>query len=317
MSPKTILLFETLKRYNCLYRKNYSFHALRRLFAKKSAGIILLSGFILGPSVCCFAADDPTPGSIIAYIFGTIFVVLLNIGAALIYLTPILLIVYGFVIFPMLEKRRIKDYVEKNHLKYIEKIAKLPNNLDIDFMQFNGSKSFKDVVIFQNDSYSYVLTNLKYTFTSSKGECGSYPLPLLIIVDKNQNFPFFYLKDAYFEKNIEQRCAYSGSKHNIRFMEEEYRKRLSFYRGYNLVMEEDPEFEEKYSLEADENSADLVKKFFGPQKRSIFNELDNKYYCYEGNANLFVICSAVEISYFKDRIKFMEKGIELYNKLMY
>ncbi|MBQ3643129.1 MAG: hypothetical protein II961_00900 [Candidatus Riflebacteria bacterium] len=317
MSPKTILLLETLKRCNCLYRKNYSFQVLKRLFANKLSVIILLFVFIIGPSVCCFAADKATPGSIIAFIFGIIIVVLFHLVTALITLTPIILIVYGLVIFPKLEKRRIKDYVEKNHLKYIEKISKLPNNLDIDFMQFNGSKSFEDTIIFQKDSYSCILTNLNYNYTSSKGKCGTFPLPLLIIVDKNQNFPFFYLKDAYFEKNIEQRCAYSGSKHNIRFMEEEYRKRLSFYRGYNLVMEEDPEFEERYSLEVDENCADAVKKFFGPQKRSIFNELDNKFFCYEGNGNLFIICSAIEITYFKDKIKFMEKGIELYNKIMY
>ncbi len=301
--------------YGCHY--NHTKYEWKSIFSNKFAGIILLLGFILGPSVCCFAADKVTLGSIIVYIFGMIFVVLLNICGTIIILAPIGFIVYAIFIFPVLEKRRIKDYVEKNHLKYIESISKLPDNIDINFMEFNGSKSFEDVVIFQKDNYSYVLTNLKYNYTSSKGKCGSYPLPLLIIIDKNQSFPYFYLKDAHFEKNIEHRCAYSGNKRNESVMREEYRKRLSFYRGHNIVMEEDPEFEEKYSLEVDENGVKTAKEFFDHKKRSLFNELDNKYYCYEGNGNLFVICSAVEISYFKDRIKFMEKGIELYNKLMY
>ena len=283
----------------------------------KLTGIILLFGFILGPAVCCFAADKATPGNIIAYIFGTIFVVILNIVFGLIYLAPLIWIVYGLFIVPKLEKRKIKDYVEKNHLKYIEKTSKLPNNIGINFMKFSGSKSFNDVIIFQKDSYSYMLTNLKFTYTSPKGECGTYPLPLLIIIDNNQSFPFFYLKDAHFERNIEQRCAYSGSKYNHSIMEKEYRKRFYFYRGYNIVMEEDPEFEEKYSLNVDENSVDEAKKFFDYKRRSIFNELNNKHYCYEGNGNLFIICSAVEINYFQNRIDFMEKGIELYEKLMY
>ncbi len=298
------------------------FETLKSMFNNKLSVFTLILFFILAPSSYCFAADDPTPRSIIVYILGTIFVVLLNIFVSLLIFGPIIWIIYAIVILPKREKQKIKDYVEKYNLRYIEKTPNLPNNIedidiDIDFIQFNGSRYFTDVIIFQKDNYSYVLTNLKYTFTSSKGECGTYPLPLLIIVDKNQNFPFFYLKDAHFEKILEQRCAYSGSKFNRLDMEEEYRKRLSFYRGHNIVMEEDPEFEEKYSLEVDENGVKTAKEFFDHKKRSLFNELDNKYYCYEGNGNLFVICSAVEIPYFKDRIKFMEKGLELYNKLMY
>ena len=304
---------ETLNGCQCGHMK-YEWQSIP---FNKLTGIILLLGFILGPTVCCFAADKATPGSIIAYIFGTIFVVILNIVFGLIYLAPLIWIVYGLFIVPKLEKRKIKDYVEKNHLKYIEKTSKLPNNIGINFMKFSGSKSFNDVIIFQKDSYSYMLTNLKFTYTSPKGECGTYPLPLLIIIDNNQSFPFFYLKDAHFERNIEQRCAYSGSKYNHSIMEKEYRKRFYFYRGYNIVMEEDPEFEEKYSLNVDENSVDEAKKFFDYKRRSIFNELNNKHYCYEGNGNLFIICSAVEINYFQNRIDFMEKGIELYEKLMY
>lgn len=313
---KREMRIEKSKNYHCFYRKSFPFYKLKGLLNNKLTGFIIALVFIFCSDVCCFAEDKVTPLSVIRYVLGITFVVLFNAVIALIFLTPVILVIYGFFIFPILEKRRLKDYVEKNHLKYIEKISKLPNNIDVDFIKFNGSKSFKDVIIFQKEKYSYMLMDLKFTYKSSKGECGTFPLPLLIIVDKRQNFPYFYLKNTNFEKNIELRCAYSGSKRNSWEMEEEYRKRLSFYQGYNIVMEEDSEFVNKYILDVDENNIDEVKYFFDNKKRDILNELTCKYHCFEGNGNLFVICSAIELNCLKDKIKFMEDGLELYNKII-
>lgn len=287
---------------------------LKSLLSNKIIEIILVLAFVFFPATCCFAEEEVTFVRTIMYILGTTFVVLLNTLVALTFLSPFLVIIYFFFIYPLLEKRRLKEYVEKNHLKYIEMITKLPDNLDINFIKFKGLRQFKNVIIFHKEDISYMLMELKFSFSTSMAKSGSCPLPLLIIIDKRQNFPYFFLREPTFDNNIKYRCSYSGSKHAYRATEEEYQRRLSFYQGYNLTIDEDPEFADKYILDVDENDKEAVIEFFNKKTRSVFKEYSNKGHCYEGNGNLFVVCSNIDLC-FKDKIKFMEDNINLYRKI--
>ncbi len=250
---------------------------------------------------------------------------LTNISLSIVFLLIIVSVpLYFLVYLPYIKRKKIKEFCDKNNLKFTAESKKLPDNISLKFINFNAGKNgdctFKNIMQGTKNDISFIMCEFSFKYTEGCTKVYSPSFPLFILKRPNISFPYFLLRRRNditgFQKILSVSMS-GGYEMKTRKAEEllmqKYKNMICYYQNILLNLQEDQQFNKKFDIDVDNEQE--AKQYIDDNVRRFFAEKSKPQFIYEGNGDLFTISSSKSFSTFEDMIMFFQDQLKFYMEL--
>ncbi len=197
-------------------------------------------------------------------------------------------ILYGVLIRPYFLKKKIKEYCQKNNLKFIDEAKKIPVEKKLYTSNVARETNYYMIEMGKKQDISYLLCHFYPRIGTSAGY-----RTICVMSKEGVVLPHFVLGENSPMK-VDQFLL------------------NSLVRVETKSFNDDKDFSNRFFVKSNDSE---VVNYFNYNIRRIFKGIDNKNYYYEGNENVFVVSRSAP-STFEERINHLEFSFDLFNNLI-
>ena len=206
------------------------------------------------------------------------------------------LLFYGFVIYPILRKKKIKEFCKKNNAKYIAYMQELPmgkNFLLTNIIEKNNS--YEAAMVGKRGEFSFLLCD--YRFNTSLGHVYHFGMNTICVISmKGLNMPHFSIGEYNLNSKIYDFDLCS----------------LNSLKGRKVFYKFDKNFSDRFFIKTDD--VEKTRNFFNDRIRDIFKNIKISKYYYEGMGDTFVVSYASMMD-LQEKIDLLNHSVKLLSSI--